>query len=171
MAKNNKKSFSDDLSNIFEYTINEDNKKDKTDFLSGSEKVKGNVAVADENKENQEKRKVQRKSFSDGLESFFKESIEDMLGDQGTVTEIKQGLIKKGSQKAVGIDVIIQRTLTKSQEDDDEIFEKFPKTKRITFVLDTEKVEHLKNIARNEKKHMRQIISSLVDSFLNTGKI
>jgi hypothetical protein len=171
MAKNNKKSFSDDLSNIFEYTINEDNKKDKTDFLSGSEKVKGSVAVADENKETQEKRKVQRKSFSDGLESFFKESIEDMLGDQGTVTEIKQGLIKKGSQKAVGIDVIIQRTLTKSQEADDEIFEKFPKTKRITFVLDTEKVEHLKNIARNEKKHMRQIISSLVDSFLNTGKI
>ena len=78
MSKNNKKSFSDNLSNIFEHTLNEDNKQDNPRFLTKSDDMDILVALpenAEEEKEKNKIKKVHRKSFSDGLESYFKESI------------------------------------------------------------------------------------------------
>jgi hypothetical protein len=170
MAKNTKKSFSDNLSSILEYTLNEDNKQDNPTFLTKvdiKESVKLETVAVEEEKEKAEKRKINRKSFSEGLESFFKESIEEVIGDS-TVSEVKRGIVKKGNKKAVGIEILLQRTLFKdlSQEEDEEEREKFPKTKRITFVLDIEKVEMLKNAARKEKKQMRQIVGKLIEEYL-----
>jgi len=176
MAKNNKKSFSDNLSNIMEYTLNEDNKRDNPKFLSKPEEKKVKKELLKEEKEDDknDKKKVHRKSFSEGLESFFKESIEEAIGYSGaTVTEVKRGVVKKGNQRAIGIEVLLQRTLFKEFEDEFEgdTQERYPRTKRITFVLDAEKVELLKNIAKKEKKEMRQIISKLIEEYLKEDKI
>lgn len=176
MAKNSKKSFSDNLSNIFEYTLNEDNKQDNPTFLSKSEEFfekKEDTVLDDGNvKEKKNTRKTPRKSFSEGLESFFKESIEEAIGDSATVTEVKKGVVKKGKKRAIGIEVLLQRTLFKEYEDQfhDEKKERYPKTKRITFVLDSEKVDVLKNIARKEKKELRQIISKLIEEYIQDEK-
>lgn len=176
MSKNNKKSFSDNLSNIFEHTLNEDNKQDNPRFLTKSDDRDVLVALpenADEEKEKNKIKKVHRKSFSDGLESFFKDSIEEVIGDGTTVTEVKRGVAKKGNKRVIGIEVLLQSTLFKDfeKEFEQDKTERYPKTKRVTFVLDTEKVELLKNIARNEKKEMRHIVSGLIEEYLKANGI
>ena len=101
MSKNNKKSFSDNLSSIFAHTLNEDNKQDNPKFLSKSFGEQDSVAVLEypeEEKEKNVQKKAYRKSFSEGLESFFKDSIEEVIGDGTTVTEVKRGITKKGRQ-------------------------------------------------------------------------
>lgn len=176
MSKNNKKSFSDNLSNIFEHTLNEDNKQDNPRFLTKSDDMDILVALpenAEEEKEKNKIKKVHRKSFSDGLESFFKDSIEEVIGDGTTVTEVKRGVAKKGNKRVIGIEVLLQSTLFKDfeKEFEQDKTERYPKTKRVTFVLDTEKVELLKNIARNEKKEMRHIVSGLIEEYLKANGI
>ena len=170
MSKNNKKSFSDNLSSIFAHTLNTDNQQDNPKFLSKSFDEEKQVAVLDspdEEKEKNAQKKVHRKSFSEGLESFFKDSIEEVIGDGTTVTEVKRGVSKKGNKRVVGIEVLLQSTLFKDFEKDFERpNERYPKTKRVTFVLDTDKVELLKNKARNEKKEVRQILTSLIEDYL-----
>ena len=175
MSKNNKKSFSDNLSSIFAHTLNEDNKQDNPKFLSKSFDVEEAVAVLEHPKEEKEKnvqKKAHRKSFSEGLESFFKDSIEEVIGD-GTVTEVKRGVAKKGNKRVIGIEVLLQSTLFKDfeKEFDQDSKERYPKTKRVTFVLDTDKLELLKNIARTEKKEMRHIVSGLIEEYLKANGI
>jgi len=176
MSKNNKKSFSDNLSSIFAHTLNEDNKQDNPKFLSKSLDESEEVAVHEQpelEKEKNVQKKVHRKSFSEGLESFFKDSIEEVIGDGTTVTEVKRGVAKKGNKRVIGIEVLLQSTLFKDfeKEFDTNPKERYPKTKRVTFVLDTEKVELLKNIARTEKKEMRHIVSGLIEEYLKANGI
>ena len=176
MSKNNKKSFSDNLSSIFAHTLNEDNKQDNPKFLSKSLDEQEDVAILehpDEEKEKNVQKKAYRKSFSEGLESFFKDSIEEVIGDGTTVTEVKRGVAKKGNKRVIGIEVLLQSTLFKDfeKEFENDQKERYPKTKRVTFVLDTEKVELLKNIARTEKKEMRQIVSGLIEEYLKANGI
>jgi hypothetical protein len=166
MAKNNKKSFSDNLSTIFEYTLNEDNNQDNPRFLNKSEEKVTIKEIpleeVEEVNDKGDKKKVQRKSFSLGLESFFKDSIEEVIGSSTTASAVKNGQVKKGSQRAIGIEILLQRTLF--NEFEQESLE--PRTKRITFVLDIEKVELLKTIAKKEKKEMRQIISKMIEEYM-----
>jgi hypothetical protein len=172
MSKNNKKSFSDNLSSIFAHTLNEDNKQDNHKFLSKSFDEAELIAVLDHPEEEKEKntqKKAYRKSFSEGLESFFKDSIEEVIGDGTTVTEVKRGVAKKGNKRVIGIEVLLQSTLFKDFEKDFD--QSSPKTKRVTFVLDTDKVELLKNLARKEKKEMRQIVSGLIEEYLKAEGI
>jgi hypothetical protein len=176
MSKNNKKSFSDNLSSIFAHTLNEDNKQDNPKFLSKSLDEQEAVAVLEHPEEEKEKnvqKKAYRKSFSEGLESFFKDSIEEVIGDGTTVTEVKRGVAKKGNKRVIGIEVLLQSTLFKDfeKELENDHKERYPKTKRVTFVLDTDKLELLKNIARTEKKEMRHIVSGLIEEYLKANGI
>jgi hypothetical protein len=176
MSKNNKKSFSDNLSSIFAHTLNEDNKQDNPKFLSKSLDEQEAVAVLEHPEEEKEKnvqKKAYRKSFSEGLESFFKDSIEEVIGDGTTVTEVKRGVAKKGNKRVIGIEVLLQSTLFKDfeKELENDHKERYPKTKRVTFVLDTDKLELLKNIARTEKKEMRHIVGGLIEEYLKANGI
>lgn len=169
MAKQNKKSFSDNLESLMEYNLYEDNLQDNTSVLDAFKKK---IVLVEEDSEEPEKKtdakkKTSRKSFSDGLESFFKESIEEAIGDS-TVTEMKRGVIKKGKQKAIGIEILLQRTLSENQDETEE--ERNTSTRRITFVIDTEKADLLKNIARKEKQHIKQIVGRLVEEYLQKKK-
>ncbi len=176
MSKNNKKSFSDSLSSIFAHTLNEDNKQDNPKFLSKPFDVEVAVAVLEHPKEEKEKnvqKKAHRKSFSEGLESFFKDSIEEVIGDGTTVTEVKRGVAKKGNKRVIGIEVLLQSTLFKDfeKELENDHKDRYSKTKRVTFVLDTDKLELLKNIARTEKKEMHHIVSGLIEEYLKANGI
>jgi retron-type reverse transcriptase len=164
MAKNNKKSFSSNLESLFEQTLYEDNLQDNPSVLITEEKDQEEKKTTKKSKKTTTKKKSNRKSFSDGLESFFKESIEDLMGEDTKVAEVKRGIIKQGKKKAIGIELLLQRTV--------EGIEKAPKakqskTKRVTFVLDAQKIDQLKSVARKEKKHMRQIVDALIEEFLN----
>lgn len=163
MAKNNKKSFSSNLESLFEQTLYEDNLQDNPSVLITKEPKKKSPKNS-KRKKSTKKKKSNRKSFSDGLESFFKESIEDIMGEDTTVAEVKRGIIKQGKKKAIGIELLLQRTV--------QGVEKMPrtkssKTKRVTFVLDAQKIDQLKSVARKEKKHMRQIVDALIEEFLS----
>ena len=166
MAKQNKKSFSDNLESLMEYNLYEDNLQDNPSIFEIDKTEK--VVVEEEKVEKlSTKKKTGRKSFSDGLESFFKESIEEAIGDS-TVTEMKRGVVKKGKKKAIGIEILLQRTMFENQKDGDD--DKNTSTRRITFVIETEKADLLKNIARKEKKHIKQIVGKLVEEYLKEKK-
>ena len=118
MAKQNKKSFSDNLESLMEYNLYEDNLQDNPSMFEIDKTEK--VVVEEEKVEKlSTKKKTGRKSFSDGLESFFKESIEEAIGDS-TVTEMKRGVVKKGKKKAIGIEILLQRTMFENQKDGDD---------------------------------------------------
>lgn len=168
-----KKSFTEDLESVFHQTLFEDNLHDNPSMLLQKNKNtkkttnKSNVVAATANKKEedntQKNAKTSRKSFSDNIDIFFKESIEDVLEDT-TVTEIKRNVIHNGERKAIGIDVLLQRTSNAHNDEVEASLE--PMTKRVTFVLDVDKVEQLKNIAREENKRLRQIVSDLIEEYI-----
>lgn len=164
MAKNNKKSFSSNLESLFEQTLYEDNLQDNPSVLITEESEKKTTKNSKRKKKTTKKKKSNRKSFSDGLESFFKESIEDIMGEDTTVAEVKRGVVKQGKKKAIGIELLLQRTVKGVEKAPRN---KSTKTKRVTFVLDAQKIDQLKSVARKEKKHMRQIVDALIEEFLS----
>lgn len=172
--KNNKKSFSDGLESVFEHTLFEDNLQDNPSMFAGEQssktkpKSKAKTSKSKKTKGNSTKdKKSYRKSFSTNLESFFKESIEDAM--EGMVTEIKRNIVKKGNNKrAIGIDVLLRRTTDSSP--DDKLPPTKPDTKRITFVLDTEQIDQFKAIAKEKKKRLKQIISKLIEEYIDENQ-
>lgn len=160
--KKNKKSFADGLDMLFTQTL-EDNLQDNPSMLDveqPSEKKKKRTK-----KSTTKSRKTSRKSFSTDLELFFKESIESNI-EGAEVTEIKRNIVKDNkNRKAIGIDVLIQRTANPTKAAPVK-----PSTKRVTFVLDKTKIEGLKNVARSQKKYMKNIISDLIEEYLKKNK-
>lgn len=173
--KKGKKSFSDDLELVFHQTLFEDNLHDNPAMLLQKEKEKATtkttkktaVATAESSLKEEENTaktsKSSRKSFSDNIDLFFKESIEDVL-EGTTVTEIKRNVIRDSGRKAIGIDVLLQRTAATTPDFDEASIE--PMTKRVTFVIDIQKVEQLKEISRNEKKTLRNIMTELIELYI-----
>jgi hypothetical protein len=88
--------------------------------------------------------------------------MEDLL--DGAVAEVKRSLTKGQPKKPIGIELLLQKTL--QQENDHEA----PITRRLTLVLESDKIEQLKEIAREQKQPLKNILSDLVDSFLRKKK-
>lgn len=165
--KKNKKSFSDNLESLFQERMFEDNAQDNISMIESEKptqkkepkKAKGKTAATAKGKA-----KTNRKSFSNNLERFFKDSMDGVL--DGVVTDVKRRVVGSGKTKAIGLDLLIQRT---TQKNTNETIEKVqPQTKRVTVILDTEKVDELKRIAREEKRRLHQIIGELVAEYIET---
>lgn len=173
---NKKKSFSDNLANLFQERMLDDNAQDNISMIENDSKAKkttkakGATAVAKKTKTKKPrgKSKTTRKSFSNNLERFFKDSIDGVL--DGVVTDVKRTLVntKKGNRKAIGIDLLIKRTTEENVKD--KSAKPVTQTKRVTVVLDTEKLEELKRIAKEEKRRLHQIIGELVDEYIDEAK-
>ncbi len=163
--KNTKKSFSSNLDNLFGKRLFEDNEQDNPVMFDGEEekgqKQKGNVAA--KTKSEKSKPKSSRKSFSNNLEQFFKESLDGIM--DGVVTDVKQSNTQKDGKRAVGLDLLIKRTT--SADTQQPVKSRKPHTKRVTLVLDNEKLEELKRIAKKQKKPLRQIVEDLVEEYLD----
>ncbi|MCH2042779.1 MAG: hypothetical protein MK212_01450 [Saprospiraceae bacterium] len=161
--KKNKKSFADGLDMLFTQTL-EDNLQDNPSMLD-VEQPSPKKKIRTKKSTPTKSRKTNRKSFSTDLELFFKESIESNI-DGAEVTEIKRNIIKDNkNRKAIGIDVLIQRTAQPTKAEPVK-----PTTKRVTFVLDKSKIEGLKTVARSQKKYMKNIISDLIEEYLKKNK-
>ncbi|WBM75716.1 hypothetical protein [Saprospira grandis] len=167
MAKRNKKSFSTDLESLFEHTLYEDNAQDNPSVLTVEKEEKSSPKSK---KKTGKKRKSSRKSFADNLESFFKESIESSFGKEGTsVAEVKRGVVQnKDGEKAVGIELLLRRTIPESPEEQETNGSRKAKqkTRRLTVVLNSKKIDQFKTIARQEKKPMRQILDKLIEAYI-----
>ncbi|BDS14996.1 hypothetical protein [Aureispira anguillae] len=173
---NKKKSFSDNLEFLFQERMLDDNaqdnltmiENDKKDKKTAKTKTKGGATAAKKStaKKRKPASKTNRKSFSNNLERFFKDSIDGVL--DGVVTDVKRSMVGKGKRKAIGIDLLIKRTT------EDNLKQKSTKadsqTKRVTVVLDTAKLEELKRIAKEEKRRLHQIIGELVAEYIDEVK-
>jgi len=167
MAKRNKKSFSTDLESLFEHTLYEDNAQDNPSVLTVEKEEK---STQKSKQKTSKKRKSSRKSFADNLESFFKESIESSFGKDGTsVAEVKRGVVQnKDGEKAVGIELLLKRTVPESPEEKETNGSRKAKqkTRRLTVVLNSKKIDQFKTIARQENKPMRQILDKLIEAYI-----
>jgi hypothetical protein len=163
--KKNKKSFSSNLELLFSERMEDDNAQDNLSMLEDSptKKEKGSTAA----KRKTGAKKSTRKSFSSNLEQFFKASIDGVL--DGVVTDVKSKILKdKTNKRVVGLDLLIRQTTKGEHLATTEKLK--PKTKRVTVVLDTKKIDELKRIAKEEKLRLHQIIGSLVKEYIDDMK-
>ncbi|MGH1338702.1 MAG: hypothetical protein ACRBFS_21490 [Aureispira sp.] len=178
--KTKKKSFSNNLELLFQERMMDDNAQDTLsmietpDATTTPKKTKTtkpkSTAKTKKTTKPRSKSKTKRKSFSTNLERFFKDSLEGVLDGvvDGTVTDVKRSIVNKGNRKAIGLDLLIQRTTERTQQPEDR--ESNTSTKRVTVVLDSEKLDELKRIAKEEKRRLHQIIGDLVNEYLSDSK-
>jgi hypothetical protein len=157
------------LEEILHHTLFEDNLQDRPTIfgiteptpLPSTEKKPSNIAAvaptaAQTNLPKTPKSKHQ-KSFADNLEDFFKDSLDEVF--DGQIATIKRSIIRKTDRPSIGIDVLLQKTLV--EEDEPTL-----NTQRLTFVLDAQKIERLKQIARQQKKQINEVIMELIEMYL-----
>ncbi len=175
---NKKKSFSDNLELLFQERMQDDNAQDTLSMIDAPKekvppkkiKTPSNSKAKSTKQSSKPKAKTKRKSFSSNLERFFKDSLEGVLDGvvDGKVTDVKRSIVNKGNRKAIGIDLLIQRTTERTKQPEDR--KANTTTKRVTVVLDSEKLDELKRIAKEEKRRLHQIIGDLVNEYLDDSK-
>jgi len=178
--KKSKKSFSDNLESFFQENMLEDNPQDNISMIendsSKEKKTKPKGATAAKKSSSKKTsgkkkttKKTSRKSFSNNLEQFFKNSLDGVLDGivtDGTVSGTKRNIVGKGKKRAIGLDLLIKRTTNKNVKQT--IERPKPSTERVTVVLDTKKIEELKRIAESKgaKQKLTQIIKELVAEYI-----
>ena len=156
--KKNKKSFSSNLANLFEQRLTEDNAQDKPSMFEAKkeEEKKTKKSTA---------KRTTRKSFSTNLEHLFQESLDILDGD---ISSAKRQNLAKSGKRAVGIDLLIKRTTAENVNVKREAVK--PMTKRVTVVLETDTIDMLKSIAKEQKRPLTKLMAQLVEEFLEKGK-
>jgi hypothetical protein len=170
-SKKGKKTFSEGLGELLHHTLYEDNLHDRPSMLIFDEPteefieklmaVEDNPTKTDSSKTSSSKQrdKKKNKSFTNQLEDFFNDSVEE--GSVGRITSVKRNITRDQSRPTVGIDVLLQRTLVEEEQ--------LPEsTQRVTFVLDAEKVEKLKLIARRDNKQLNEVVLELIELYLSS---
>lgn len=95
-----------------------------------------------------------RKTFSTNLDILF----------EGPKVEKKEKDVKKPTKdRLAGIDLLIRGTLSKSAMRVEQVA---PEKKRVTFILDKEKLSKIKNIAKSEKAYIKDIFDRVVTDYL-----
>lgn len=114
-----------------------------------------------------EERSASGKDFTSDLQSFLEESFEESLERQLKVSDQKPGRRGAGARRPrpTGLDALIQRTVEESALRTDSPHAGFGK--RITLLLDQEKLEKLKEIARQERTFLRNIIDEIVSEYID----
>lgn len=172
--KKNKKSFSTNLDSLFGQRLFEDNAQDNPAMFDPEEeekkevkkekttKTKTTTSNKKSIKKTAKKKAPVRKSFSNNLEQFFKESLDGIM--EGVITDVKRKDLEKKGKRAVGLDLLIQRTTDASFDEKRDSVK--PMTKRVTVVLDSSKIDTLKEIAKSQKMPLRKLMAELVEDFL-----
>jgi predicted DNA-binding ribbon-helix-helix protein len=86
---------------------------------------------------------------------------------EGVITDVKRKDLEKKGKRAVGLDLLIKRTTKAGSEEKQEPIK--PMTKRVTVVLDSSKIDTLKEIAKSQKRPLRKLMAELVEEFLDKG--
>lgn len=115
-----------------------------------------------------QKDKTPTKDFSAELQSFlteaFEESFEKQMAAEALPLEERPKPKKRKTRKKLsGLDALIRSTI------EPQAVEPLPEknTKRVTLVIDKEKLSKLKTIARAERTYIKDIIDDMVSDFIN----
>lgn len=103
------------------------------------------------------------KNFASDLDSFLKEAFEEAFEDateQSSATKTPKKT-KRSKKSLSGLDALIRSTI----EPHDITFDK-KNAKRITFLVDKDKLDKLKEIAKKEKAFLKDVISSIVEEYV-----
>lgn len=100
------------------------------------------------------------KHFSDDLDFFFQETLRDSIQDE--LSDRSRPKPKPKPRPKDGLDSLIRLTIETSQ-----IELKYDDTKkRVAFSFDQEKLEKLKQIARLERKMLKDVIARVVGDYI-----
>jgi len=114
------------------------------------------------------KKRSSSKNFTSDLESLFSDAIDREQVQQKKQKTNRPKLSKKKSDKPIiGLDALIRKT---SEENYDAKYASTPLKKRLTITMERKKLEELKNIARQKKAYLRDIIDELVSGYLDQVK-
>jgi len=103
------------------------------------------------------------KNFTSDLDSLFETALEEAIVESKSVGTAGTRAFKKRVKKPsiTGLDALIRSTVEDNYE------ELVPKElKRVTFTTRKEHVMKLKQIARREKKYIKDILGKLLEGFL-----
>lgn len=145
-----KKRFSEGFDSLFknEDLFNEEVREEKEKSTSAKRKADA------------PRKSASSKKFVAGLESMLSEAFEEELADQlAGKTPTTPSPEKR--KKFGGLDSLIQSTI-----DPDKIRKSTKNARRLTIMLDKEKVEKLKKIAKLEKTYLKYIIRDIVSEYL-----
>jgi hypothetical protein len=110
------------------------------------------------------------KDFSSDLQSFLQEAFDESLEKQLAERQDKPSprpkntRVKKRSRRPMGgLDSLIRSTVDMEPE------ESRPRrnVRRVTLTFDPDKLEKLKNIARNQRTYLRDVIDQIVADYLD----
>ncbi len=175
-SKKGKKSFADGLDASLDFTLNEDNAKDRPSmFAIDAETTDRFIEQLTQQEETPlpaiatalpktAKEAKKNKSFSDRLSNFFDDSSAEEFGSS-QLAAIKRSSTKNSAATSptrplVGIDQLLNRTLV---EDED----RSTQARRITFVLPDDKLEKLKTLAREQGKPLNELVRELIEWHLS----
>lgn len=150
-----KKKFTEGLEILFEEANEEMLQEEELTILQSEEKKPAKKAT----------KRSSGKEFSSDMQSFlnksFQESLEKRLNKENTNPNTPT---KKKTRKPLsGLDFLIRNTLN---EDEASIQPAELPTKRVTFVMDRQKLDKLKKIAKEERTYLREIVDQMVDIYL-----
>lgn len=182
-SKKGKKTFTENLGEVFSRTLYEDNLYDKPSMLifdeAGAENAIDRILAVEANMDDKtlknqketntttkKKETKKQKTFADSLEGFLSNSIEEAF-DGGGINQIKRS-IPRTARQPIGIDVLLNRTLVDEDQDKETAH-------RITFTLEADKIEKLKIVARRSNKLLNDLLLEMIEGFLkevqNSGQV
>lgn len=162
----------------------------KKKFTSGLESVFGNAAEDNfhaespllQQEDHYNKRNTGRtksgKNFTEDLDTLFAHALKETIVEQAK--KMTKGLdkrdiaTKKRNRRPMsGLDALIRQTSDRIIQEELKAAEDVNAnvtniTKRVTFVCDEENLTRLKEIARSEKKYLKDILGDLVEEFITT---
>ena len=101
------------------------------------------------------------KNFTSDLDSFLKEAFQEAF-EESQEQARKPKASKKSKKSLSGLDALIRSTIEPSEI----TFDK-KNAKRITFLIDKEKLETLRAIAKQEKAYIKDVISNIVEEYVS----
>ncbi|MEZ5039686.1 MAG: hypothetical protein R2828_07330 [Saprospiraceae bacterium] len=143
-----KKKFTEGLESLFGET-------------AGTQQMRRGTNASDAAKETDGKGRHPGKDFTTDLQSFLTEAFEDAFEEQLS-QPLKERKKKKPIKALSGLDVLIRNTSDPQQQI--EIEELAPR--RITLTLDDQHLTKLREIARNKKTYLKEMIKEIVAEYV-----
>ena len=122
------------------------------------EEKKEKVATPTKTKVGGSKKSAASRKFTSGLESLLSEAFEEEFKDQVKGKKVKK---EKKPSNLGGLDTLIKSTI------DIKLLRKSNKaTRRLTILIENEKIDQLKDIAKLKKTYLKYIIRDIVSDYL-----
>lgn len=154
-----KKKFTDGLESLFGETAEKKHEEDQLVLFEESRKSSRKTGDS-------ERRASSGKDFTSDLQSFlaeaFEDSFEEQLGSEGGESSSREQRTRRRPRPASGgLDALIRSTIQPRMEEP-----ATGPTRRITLIIDRQKLEKLKNIAHKKKSYLKDVIDEIVSEFI-----